>query len=727
MPTWRSSLAVSLAALFLLACPGRNDEDEPPEAHPYPVRACTTRIVFDDGQTHGRITAAGTFNCCSETADHLELEPGTTYAVELNLEPGEYAYKLIVGGQWRLDPANLRTIFHGGEENSRLIVPDCNEPSLRVDRFDVDGAAGAVSLEVQYVDGAGLAGPDLDALSVRLDRSPVGDGLEIDEETGRITVSLEGLAPGKYALDLTIADAEGKAAESLFLPFWVEETPFDWNGAVLYFAFVDRFRNGDPSLDDPVPDSPWLSNYQGGDFIGLRHAIEEGWFDDLGVDAIWITAPQENPDGRWGGDGDTTHTGYHGYWPSAPRDTQPRFGSLDDLREMIRAAHDRGIRVLADVVLNHVHESHPHFQENPDWFIGDGGCVCGRTCDWEAQAIECWFTPYLPVYQWQRPEVLREVLDDVMWWVRETNLDGFRVDAVKHFERVALRNLRASLVEIEADAPVEYLLIGETFTGDGGHGDIAAYIAHDQLHGQFDFPLYWPLARVLARDEGTFHDLDAAVQASDAAYPEGAIMGPFLGNHDVPRFYSHAAGDIFDVWGNGAKEQGWNDPPGAHDWDEPYERLHLAFAFVLTQPGMPLIYYGDEVGLPGAGDPDNRRFMPWGDEVTGRGEVLLERVRRLGKVRAAVPALRTGARQTLHVTGDVYVYARDAGDGELAIVALNRADVARTADVTLTGSLENVPRLTFEHQLREGVVVAESGILRLSLPARSAAILTPAR
>ncbi len=714
--------------LALLSCSSADEAgEEEHEEHPYPVRSCKTRLELDDGREHDRVTVTGTFNGWSETADRLEHEGGTSYAIELPLEPGEYAYKFIADGEWLFDPENVLTVFHGGHENSRLIVPDCRYPELRVERLDVDGTTGELEVEIQYVDGSEKKGPDPATLEVVLDRVEVdSDDVAFDLEAGGLGVTLDGLAAGKYALEVSVADAAGREAEPLFLPFWVEESAFSWDGAVMYFAFVDRLRNGDPGLHDPVPDAPELSNYQGGDFIGLRHAIEEGWFDELGVDAIWITAPQENPGGRWPGDGDTTHTGYHGYWPSSPRDTQPRFGSIEDLRDMVAAAHQRGIRVLADVVLNHVHESHPHYEQNPEWFIGDGDCVCGTTCDWEANAVECWFTPYLPVYDWRKVEVLDEVINDVMWWVRETNLDGFRVDAVKHFERVALRNLRGHLGAIEEDAPVEYLLMGETFTSDAGHGDIAEYIAPDQLNGQFDFPLYWPTVRVLGRDgEGTFHDLDAAVRQGESVYPKGAIMGPFIGNHDVPRFYSHAAGDIFDVWGSGAKEQGWNDPPGRHDWDRPYDRTYLGFAFILTQPGMPLIYYGDEVGLPGAGDPDNRRFMPWGDEVSSRGKDLLERVRTLGRLRAGSKALRQGERETLHVEDDVYVYARDAGEDRVAIVGLNRGDTHRSLDVSLPERFADVPRISFERRLGEGTVVAEAGHMRLSIPPRSCAVLTP--
>jgi hypothetical protein len=247
----RRVLPVLARALVAVACPNRGGENGPPDTHPYPVRDCTTRLAFDDGRTHGRVAVSGSFNGWSETADRLELEEGTTYAVNLDLEPGEYAYKLIVDGSWIFDPSNFRTIFHGGEENSRLIVPACDEPALSIVAFDVDGPAGTARLEVQYIDGSDRAGPDPASLSVRMDRTPLE--ADFDEENGRLVVILEDLTPRKYALEVRIADAASREAEPIFLPFWIEETPFDWDGAVLYFAFVDRFRNGDPGLDDPVP------------------------------------------------------------------------------------------------------------------------------------------------------------------------------------------------------------------------------------------------------------------------------------------------------------------------------------------------------------------------------------------------------------------------------------------------------------------------------------------
>ncbi len=139
-------------------------------------------------------------------------------------------------------------------------------------------------------------------------------------------------------------------------------------------------------------------------------------------------------------------------------------------------------------------------------------------------------------------------------------------------------------------------------------------------------------------------------------------MSPFLGNHDIERFATAVHGQAGDCWTD------WLDDPmqagGASvtEWDT-INKASMAFAFVLTQPGVPLIYYGDEIGLAGAGDPDNRRLMNFDPYLSGnQGEV----------------ALRRGERKQLWVDDDLYVYARDAGGGEVAVIALNKGGGART-------------------------------------------------
>lgn len=719
-----SSAWALLLAVGLAACPQPDPEPPPPDGPLYAVRDCTARFTFRDEASHTRVVVSGDFNGWSETADRLVEGDDGTWSLALELPPGDYAYKLIVDGAWVLDPANPFTVISDGVENSRLVVSDCAAPALAVDAFSAD-PDGTVHLEASFQAAASLAAPDPAAMVATLDGEAAA--ADVDAEHGTLTLDLAGVAEGKHTLEVRAADAAGAEADPLYLPFWIEAEPFDWSG-MMYFAFVDRFRDGDASNDDAAPDVAPIANYQGGDWAGLKAAVDEGYFDALGVDVLWITAPQANPDGAFSGLDGRSYTGYHGYWPSAARTPQRRFGTMDDLRALTRAAHAHGIRVVADLVLNHVHAEHPYYAAHAadGWFNGDGSCVCGgQSCDWDGHALDCWFTSYLPDWNWTNEDVLDTVLDDALWWVKAADLDGFRVDAVKHFQKVAVRNLRGRLAEIEARTGLHYYLVGETYTWDDGYGLISQYVDRTLLDGQFDFPLYWNAVRTFARGEETMRGLDDAVKRGESDYPQGALNSPFLGNHDVPRLYSHAAGDIADLAGGGAQEQGWTAPPAAHLDEGAYRKVRLAFAFLLTQPGLPLVYYGDEIAMPGAGDPDNRRAMRFGAELAPYERTVLETVQRLGTLRQELDALRTGARRTLWVDDDVYAYVRDAGGEDVALVVLNRSDVSRTITVTFDGELAGVSGLAFADRLGGGHATAQGGRIDLTIPAATAQLWTP--
>ena len=697
-----------------------------------PVRSCATTISYAAAGPVRSLFATGEFNGWSETATPLRDRDGDgTFTAELNVAAGEYAYKLIRDGEWILDPATPFRKWRDGVENSDLIVEDCTLPDLTLadHATTVDAAAGrgTISATVQYVDGSRRDGLDPDSIRVAVNRAPNEDWW-LEEAHGTIGVGLNDLPPGRYMLRIDASDRGGRAARTLHVPIWLEAERFEWNDAVIYFAFTDRFRNGDPSNDAPADGVETPANYQGGDFRGIIDAIEEGYFDALGVNALWLSPVVANPDGGFPGGDSHQYTGYHGYWPSEPRDTQRRFGTLDELRELTAAAHRRGIRVLADLVMNHVHQEHPYWTDHraDGWFNGDGSCVCGRgSCDWDTHRIDCWFTEYVPDFDFTNPDATAQFVDDALWWVFEADLDGFRCDAVKHMPHVVTMRLAGMLSRRYEIAGERFYLVGETFTGEDGRWEIGQYIGPFELDGQFDFPIFWAALDALGRKGRGLDALDAAVVANEGFYPPDTVMSPFLGNHDVPRLFSHANGDIADLWGSGSKEQGWNDPPAAGTTAEPYDRLKLAFAFLLTLPGAPLVYYGDEIGMPGAGDPDNRRMMRFGDALSPFERDLLAYVQTAGQARRGIPALRRGTRTTLRARTDYYAYARHGDAGDAAIVVMNRGDAPVSETFYLPSSFGLADGTVLLDRLYGATATVDGGAVTIETPARTAGIYAP--
>ena len=167
------------------------------------------------------------------------------------------------------------------------------------------------------------------------------------------------------------------------------------------------------------------------------------------------------------------------------------------------------------------------------------------------------------------------------------------------------------------------------------------------------------------------HDTEIALQGS------GAVLGRIIGNHDTTRFLSEAAGD--------AGGDPWSAPATQPEHPEPYLRQAMALALMLTLPGMPVIYYGDETGLAGTGDPDCRRVMPAEHTLSPARALLLEQTRRLGRLRACSKALRAGARAAFSVAQDTYAFLRDAGDGWPVVVMLSKA--ANDVSIEVSGNV----------------------------------------
>jgi glycosidase len=327
----------------------------------------------------------------------------------------------------------------------------------------------------------------------------------------------------------------------------------------------------------------------------------------------------------------------------------------------------------------------------------------------------------LPDLNYSNPAAVEAVLDYAMFWAKETGSDGFRLDAVKHIEMDFVSALRARAKQEMELTGVDFYIVGETFTGDAGQ--IKEFVGPTCIHGQFDFPTNWNVLKAFATSEIGLDEMDGAVRAAKATYGPDALMSNFVGNHDIARFLSLASGTIscgiWDVVSNIA--QGWLWPPEKPGDDDGYRRLKLAFTYVMTIPGIPLIYYGDEFGMAGAGDPDNRRMMYFGNDLSGHEKSTLDFLQQLGAARHNHPALSKGEwGPALWSEGDFLAYARTF-EGDRVIILLNRGYETKSGQMDLTETL--IPGGTVLTDVFGGSSVTVDQNLQFSftIPGRTAA------
>jgi glycosidase len=492
-------------------------------------------------------------------------------------------------------------------------------------------------------------------------------------------------------------------------------TSFSWRDGIIYYIFADRFVDSNPLNNCVVPGvspsevgeptSP--AQYQGGDWAGITAKINEGYFKSLGVNAIMITSPMTNTmTAGQGIDGDTHfYSAYHGYWPTRvdPQTPSACYGTPADLAAMVSTAHAQGLKVLFDHTIVHVHSSSDIYLQHANWFwhtaTGQPWCLCGTTgCDWDpftGQGLRCWFTTYLPHWNYTVPEARDFGVKMTVDWLNYYGADGLRLDAIKHVDESWLLATRTAITnEISSRRPDNPLyLVGETY--DGNIATIARYVdPATRLDGQFEFPMRAEIVRIVMRRGGQMQDLATWMDQHANDYGPNAVMSTMLGTHDMQRVIHH--GENVPVGGNewedgrgpAPRTGGWTNHPAQPSTAEAYERLANAFAVIFTNKGAPLVYYGDEIGLAGSGDPDNRRVMPW-TGLSAPQQALRDRVTALIKVRNQHPATRSGTRTTVVANANVWAYTLSYTSGLISDrihVVINRGDAPATVMLP-TGNL----------------------------------------
>jgi Maltooligosyl trehalose synthase len=228
--------------------------------------------------------------------------------------------------------------------------------------------------------------------------------------------------------------------------------------------------------------------------------------------------------------------------------------------------------------------------------------------------------------------------------------------------------------------------VGETFQNRQG---IADFVGPNMLDAQFDFPLYDTIIPTFAFGSLGFEVLEDSLRASEQVYGRTVPMSPLLGNHDKSRFMAYADGDLPPPGTVDEEEVGWAEDLRVDD-PAAYKKLKMAMTFLMTIDGVPMIYYGDEIGMTGAGDPDNRRMMRFGDDVSEPEAAVKAHFSRLAHERRDNRALYLGSRRVLEAAGDRYAFVRScAEDG--ALVVFNRGDEAAYFDLSVGPELQDGP------------------------------------
>jgi len=435
------------------------------------------------------------------------------------------------------------------------------------------------------------------------------------------------------------------------------------------------------------PKLSFKANYQGGDVQGIIDKLEVGYFDSLGVNTFWISPVVDNTNNAYE-EYPLPHryfTGYHGYWPISATRVEEHFGDMQLLKKFVGKAHKHGMKVLLDYVSNHVHEEHPFWNENREWFgvleLPDGRKNLRL---YDEQRLTTWFEPYMPSFDFVgSKEALDKMTDNAVWWLKETGADGFRHDAVKHVPNEFWRTLTKKINQGIDDKDVYQ--IGETF---GSFDLISSYVNNGQLSSQFNFNLYDVALPVFLYPENSFELLDLQMQKTFSVYGVNHLMANIMDSHDKVRYMAYADDDI-ELNSNNAKELGWTNPPKV-DHLSSYKKLLLHLAYILTIPGVPVIYYGDEIGMTGAADPDNRRMMRFDDEINSYEEETLNEVSKLINLRKNQSALRQGDFYTLLANENIYAYLRSDLE-ERVLTVLNKSDDKQNVELNFPSvyKLEN--------------------------------------
>lgn len=446
------------------------------------------------------------------------------------------------------------------------------------------------------------------------------------------------------------------------------------NKDVIYLIMADRFCDGNPA-NNTIGDS--LDNYSSDDLNGRKGGDIEGiiskldYINQLGVTALWVTPMLEN----------NMYMSYHGYAATDLYKIDPRFGTNELYKRLVKEAHSKNLKVILDHVSNHIGINHPWINDlpMPDWINGKPGDhkpanhnkltlhdihsdSITMSATWEG-----WFTNYMPDLDQRNPYLKNYLIQNTLWWIEYSGIDGIREDTYPYADQYYLSEW-AQAIFIEFP---NFNIVGEIWTGTPAF--LAAYQGNNKFNSKInshlpsvtDFALSDALRSYLSGEKGLVNIYETIVQ--DFLYSDPYSLLTFFDNHDISR--------------------------GLFVANENVERFKIALSILLTTRGIPKLFYGTELGMVGDEHHGNiRSTFPGGFESdtinaftkSGRTEFQNETynyVTELLSIRSKYPALQSGKLLHFYPYNDQYIYFRILDDQKIMVV-INNNDEQRSLDLS---------------------------------------------
>lgn len=501
----------------------------------------------------------------------------------------------------------------------------------------------------------------LEVASASIDVSSLGGSSEmpIEPELQAVTISATtDTALGIKTLPITVTDQYGnKFSTTVDVEITdrvkKNENDFDWDEAVVYFMMTDRFFDGNESNNtasgtDTYGDNPGL--YHGGDFAGVTAKLD--YLQDLGVNTIWLTPIVKNIAGVTvtdeGSEDVPYNAAYHGYWASDFTKLNPTMGTTEEFKTMISEAHKRGMRIMVDIVVNHAgYGTESTFAD----MLRDKSVSEGDIKSWQSG---------LPDFATENADVRAKLVEWQTSWMRNYGVDYFRVDTVKHVDSTTWAALKNSTTEVNPS----FKMIGEYY--GAGYASNGSTLGSGQMDADLDFDFNDQATSFVS---GNISSVEKFLSARNSALNNAYMTGQFLSSHDEDGFKASLM--------NGKQ----------YTEDEATSAALVAATLQLTAKGIPVIYYGEEVGLSGLNNypyQTNRYDMDFSKAT--KDNVTYQHYKNLLSIRNAYTDVFARGSRTVVASSDEECYdvvSRSYG-GTTLYVGMNIKDTAKEVKVPVS-------------------------------------------